>query len=291
MSDRLLAVETGGTKIVGRVLEADGRIVGEFRFPTMTPEAFLDQLSAEVGALLERRSLAGIAIAAFGPLDLDRLSPTYGTVLDTPKPGWRGFNLVQALTERFGAPVSLDTDVNAAALAEQALGAGEGLDAVAYVTVGTGIGVGLAINGQTLRGGQHPELGHLRMRRLHGDDHPSTCPFHGDCVEGLAAGPALRRRLVGRVLTAAPDVADRLVAYLGQLCAVIVLAWSPQRIVLGGGVMADAGLAPRVAKAILAELGGYGVARHAAQDGYVVRAALAHAGLEGATLMAVRSRG
>lgn len=285
--DLLLAIETGGTKIVCRLFRRDDHTVAEFRFPTTTPAEFVEQVAAGVAeALPAGGALAGVGVASFGPIDLDPTSATFGTILDSTKTAWRSFDLVRALETCFGAPVAIDTDVNAAALAEQALGAGEGLPAVAYVTVGTGIGAGLAVAGQTLRGGLHPELGHLRLCRAPGDQQPSNCPFHDDCAEGLAAGPAIQARLAGRVLADAPEVEALLVEYLGQLCAAIVLAWAPRRIVLGGGVIAHDGLAPAIEAAVLANLNGYGSASLAAGGGYIVRAGLTHAGLEGAALMA-----
>lgn len=289
MTAVLVAVETGGTKIVCRVVAPDGTVLSQFQLATGAPETAVADLVAGVAAAAPGRRVAGVGIAAFGPVDVEPTSPTYGRVLETNKPGWTDFDLAPALARAFDAPVAIDTDVNAAALAEQALGAGRGLHAVAYVTVGTGIGGGLAVAGTTLRGALHPEIGHLPLRRSPGDDLPSVCGFHAGCAEGLAAGPAVRARLKGRELAEAPEVQAMIVDYLGQLCAQLLLVWSPHRIVLGGGVMADAGLLPHIEQALRTELNGYGAARVAAAPGYLAAAELEHAGLEGAVLLARRA--
>jgi fructokinase len=154
----------------------------------------------------------------------------------TSKSGWIDSNLRARLQEQLGVPVAVDTDVNAAAIAEQRLGAGASLPSVAYVTVGTGIGAGLAIGGQSLKGALHPEAGHIRLVRRPDDQAPSTCPFHADCAEGLVSGPALRRRLgEGHDLADNPALVELVADYLGQLAAALVLVWSPHRIVWGGG--------------------------------------------------------
>lgn len=291
MTRLFAAIETGGTKIVSRVSDAEGRLVGETRLPTTTPAAVFAELGEAIAGLVGDNDLAAIGIASFGPVRIDPTAADYGAMLATPKPGWSGFNLVAAL-QRFAVPIVIDTDVNAAALAEQAKGAGVGARAVAYVTVGTGIGGGLALDGATLKGALHPEIGHLPVRRLSGDDIASRCPFHASCVEGLAAGPAVGARLAaGERLADRPDVAAIITDYLGQLCASLVMAWSPDRIVLGGGVLTGSGLAPVIAERMLAEIGDYGVADVVRQPGFLAHAALEHAGLEGALILARQAAG
>jgi len=286
----LLGVETGGTKILARVVDSDGATLGEGRWPTTTPDVAADAIVACVEA--SGASITAGGIAAFGPLIVDAADPDCGRMLETPKPDWSGSNLRAALAGRLGVPVAIDTDVNAAAVAEQALGAGRGLASVAYVTVGTGIGGGLAIDGRTLTGALHPEAGHIRLVRAPGDDVPSACPFHHECAEGLTAGPAVQRRLNGRATLAdAPDVAALVAHYVGQLLAGLVLAWSPQRIVLGGGVMSTPGLVAAIDRELLAALGGYGVGPAAVAPDFLTHAALENAGLEGALLMARRLAG
>lgn len=295
MTRRLIAaIETGGTKILCRVATADaGRQAGveapTHRFATTTPQqAVIDLAGAIQGDLRPGGVLAAIGLASFGPLVVDPASPDCGLMLPTPKLHWSGFNLAAALAERLGAPVVVETDVAAAALAEQAIGSAQGLDAVAYVTVGSGIGGALSVEGRTLKGALHPEIGHLRLRRRAGDTTPSACPFHTDCAEGLTAGPALGRRLAaGEILADRPDLKALAADYLGQLCASLALAWSPRCIVLGGGVMSTPGLLDAVADALKTALGAYGAPMIAGPD-YLRPPALEHSGLEGAMILAQR---
>jgi len=240
---------------------------------------------AENGAAGQR--LASIGIAAFGPVVLDENSRDYGRVLNTPKAGWTGSNLRAALAERFAVPVVIDTDVNAAARAEWQLGAGQGVRCLAYVTVGTGIGGGLVVDGRPLRGALHPEIGHIRLARREGDQVQSLCPFHGNCVEGLVAGPAISGRLgVNQVLSDEPLVLDLVAHYLGDLAATLVLCWSPERIVWGGGVMSTPRLLELMCSALRDALAGYGVGEIATARDFCILPALADSGLEGALLLA-----
>ncbi|GLK47877.1 fructokinase [Brevundimonas intermedia] len=276
------AVETGGTKIVWRIEDAAGVVLDEGRFATGRPEAAVEALVAAAG----NRTVAGLGVASFGPLVVDPASKDRGLMLATPKPGWTGFNLSKTLAERLQAPFVVDTDVNAAAVAEARLGAGRGARAVAYVTVGTGIGGGLCVDGRTLKGALHPEIGHMFVRRAEGDVQPSACPFHPDCAEGLAAGPAVQARLAGRRLEEADEVRAVTADYLGQLVAGLVFAWSPDRIVMGGGVMSTPGLIAEVEAAARRRINGYGAAVVMGEGGYLVVAEREHAGLDGAMLMA-----
>ncbi len=276
-----LAVETGGTKLLARLVRGE-TLVAEQRWPTTTPEAAEKSLLAMVGDL----PIAGIGIAAFGPIVVDPAAPNYGEVLATPKPGWTRANLRKALSERLGAPAAVDTDVNLAALAEQRHGAGQGCASVAYVTVGTGIGAGLARDGRTLTGALHPEIGHVPVLRRPGDDSPSGCPFHPSCAEGLAAGPGVRMRLNGRNLADSPDDFAAVADYIGQLFATIVLAWSPHRIVAGGGVLSVPRLREAAAVRMMVALGGYGVGDAAGSPGFIAAPKLDNAGLEGALILA-----
>jgi fructokinase len=280
-------VETGGTKILARVVDAGGRVLADGRWPTTTPQAALEDLAAFIAtAVPAGRSLGGIGIAAFGPVVRDERSRDYGRILNTPKPGWSGSNLRAALAGRLGVPVAVDTDVNAAARAEWQRGAGRGVRCLAYVTVGTGIGGGLVLDGRPLQAALHPEIGHIRLARREGDRAQSVCPFHENCVEGLAAGPAIARRLgANRVLTDDTAVLGLVADYLGDLAATLVLSWSPGRIVWGGGVITPP-LLERLQGALGKALAGYGVGEAATAPDFCVLAALADSGLEGALLMA-----
>lgn len=284
----MAAVETGGTKILARICALDdGEMIAERRWDTGTADQAATQIAAFLSTMPGDLSLRSVGMAAFGPLVIDPQSPDFGQMLATPKPGWEGSNLRADLQQRLAVPVTVDTDVNAAAIAEQQLGAGRGVRSLAYVTVGTGIGAGLAIDGSSLKGALHPEAGHLSVVRRGGDDFPSSCAFHSNCAEGLAAGPAVQRRLgEARDLADDPATFELVADYLGQLGAALVLAWSPNRIIWGGGVASTSSLVPHIERSLIAALGGYGVGPAARQPGFCAPAMLQNSGLEGALLLA-----
>jgi fructokinase len=237
-----------------------------------------------------RAELAAIGVSCFGPLELDPgRGAAFGSFLRTPKPGWSGFPLHARLAKELGLPVAIDTDVNGAALAEQRWGALAGADPAVYVTVGTGVGVGVVVNGRPLHGLMHPELGHLP---INGAASPGACPFHGACVEGLASAPAIRARSGLEPAQLADDhpVWPSVIDALAQLLHAIVLAYSPARIVLGGGVLERAGLRRAVSQTLILKLAGY-VPREALEaaaiERYVVAPGLgARSGLLGGLWLA-----
>jgi len=287
MAGKLVAgIETGGTKILARICDQrTGQTIAEGKWATVSADQAAEDLITFLGQ--SKRELGAIGMAAFGPLIVDPASSDYGRVLATTKSGWTGSNLREQLETEIGAPVAVDTDVNAAAIAEQAAGAGKGQASVAYVTVGTGIGAGLAIRGHTLKGALHPEGGHLPILRRPGDDFPSVCRFHGNCAEGLVSGPALRKRLgEGKSLADDPEMVGLAAYYLGQLAATLVLAWTPNCIVWGGGAISSSSIIPLIEVEMREALNGYGVGEAAYQPGFCVAAQLSNAGLEGALLMA-----
>lgn len=289
MGRKLIAgIETGGTKLLARVCDlAGGEVVAEARWQTSSPESAFNDISELLRTAAAEGELAAIGMAAFGPLVVDPSSPDYGLMLSTTKPGWTGSNLRADLAERFNVPVSVDSDVNSAAIAEQAIGAGEGLASIAYVTVGTGIGAGLSVNGRSLRGALHPEAGHLPVIRRSEDELESVCRFHVNCAEGLCSGPAINKRLgEGRELAGDLELMELVADYLGQLTASLVMAWSPCRIVWGGGIIKAAPLVPLIEKQLRAALGGYGVGPAVEQPGFCVKAELENAGLDGALILA-----
>lgn len=290
MTRRYLAgVETGGTKILARLQDlTSGETLAERKWTTGTAQRAADDLHGFLSSALPHEGrLVAVGVAAFGPLIVDPTATDYGLMLATTKPGWAGSNLRDALKERLGVPVAVESDVNAAAIAEQELGAGVGLPSIAYVTVGTGIGAGLALRGRSLVGVLHPEAGHLRLVRGADDDIASVCPFHTDCAEGLASGPAVRRRLgEDRQLADDPRLIELVADYLGQLAAALVLTWSPHRIVWGGGVIGAAPMIDAIDAAMRSSLGGYGVGPAVAEPDFCVPAKLENAGLEGALLIA-----
>ncbi|MGN6848990.1 MAG: ROK family protein [Sphingomicrobium sp.] len=184
MSEAYAGVELGGTKCVAILARGSDGIIARKTVPTTTPDETLGRLADILSAWKSGEGFAALGIASFGPLDLDS-----GRIASTPKPGWRSAQVKHWLEQAAGVPAAFDTDVNGAALAEMRWGSGRGMADFAYITVGTGVGVGLIVNDKPTRGFAHCELGHIRVARLPGDTFPGSCPFHGDCVEGLAAGP------------------------------------------------------------------------------------------------------
>ena len=253
----IAGVELGGTKCIAILARGPDAIEDEVRIPTTRP----DETLAALEAVLERwRGYAALGIASFGPIAIDPQAADYGQITVTPKPGWAHTDVARRLEKHGGVPTGFHTDVVGAALAEARWGAARGLADMAYVTVGTGIGAGMIAGGRPVDGLTHMEFGHLRPARLPGDDWIGSCPFHGACVEGLAAGSAIRARTgIAAEDMAADDPAWEGVAYtLGQLCHALVLTGVPRRIVMGGGVMTGAShLFPRVREALTRSLGGY----------------------------------
>jgi fructokinase len=236
----LAGVELGGTKCICVLGTGPQDIQAQIELPTHEPPGTLAAIESVLDEWRAHGSdFAAIGLAAFGPLNLRRGAPRYGWVSRTVKAGWSDTELLGRFARRYGLPTGIDTDVNAAARAEGRWGGAQGLADFVYVTVGTGIGAGVIVNGAPVSGANHTELGHIRVVRLPGDQFAGTCPFHGDCLEGLASGPAIQSR-TGRqpVALAADDPAWAPVAHaLGQLCQTLVLSVAPRRIFLGGGVM------------------------------------------------------
>ncbi len=251
------AIEAGGTKFVVALAATDGTIIESERIETAHPAITLAKTTAWFGAAAKRHGAIGaFGVGSFGPLELDRGSPDWGRFTTTPKPGWSGASWREALG-RFGLPIALDTDVNAAALGEWLRGAGRGSRTLAYTTVGTGIGTGVLSDGRPLMGASHYEAGHIPVRRARSDDWPGVCPFHGDCLEGLASGPAILERW-GHDLGQASMAEIVMVAdYLAQLAANLVLLHRPDRLIFGGGVMKGAGLIEVLRTATRELLGAY----------------------------------
>lgn len=276
-SGRLLAgVELGGTKCVCTLAQGPNGIIDQRTISTTTPLETLPAISSVLQDWHAGPGFAALGIASFGPLDLDRRSEHYGKILETTKPHWPGTDVCGALSKPFPVPVAFDTDVNGAALAEMRWGCAQGMDDFAYITVGTGVGVGLIVHGRPTRGIGHSELGHIRVPRLAEDRAPSVCRFHNDCIEGLASGSALVSRLGGRsVAEIAQDdpVWEPVVHTLAMLCHALVCSTGPLRISIGGGVISgQPHLLPRIEKALLDSLNDY--VRVPRTGGYVVAPAL-----------------
>ncbi|MCP4301030.1 MAG: ROK family protein [Gammaproteobacteria bacterium] len=257
-SDQCIAgIELGGTKVVCGIATGAGDVLQRTVIPTRGPKETL----IDIRTWLEPRltDSTGLGVASFGPVYVDPASPRYGHIGATPKTAWRDFDLLRAIREWTALPLALDTDVNAAALAEIRWGAASGHDNVVYVTVGTGIGGGIVANGRAVHGLMHPEIGHMKPRRLPDDDFDGLCPFHGDCFEGLAAGPAIRTRW-GEQLNELPadHPAYAMEAdYLGQLAVNLLLTASPTKLIFGGGVMNCTELLPMIRDAAARHLNDY----------------------------------
>ena len=286
------AIEAGGTKFVCAVGTGPDDLHDEIRFNTTVPAETLGRATEFFKRHNDRTPLAAIGIGSFGPVDLDPASATCGYITTTPKPGWAQAEFAGVIQRSLNIPVAFDTDVNAAAMGEYRWGAAQGLKTFIYLTVGTGIGGGAMVDGRLLHGMLHPEMGHVRIPHdWKNDPFPGACPAHGDCLEGLAAGPAMERRW-GQKAQALPasHAAWALEAeYLAQALMNFVCVLSPQRIILGGGVMQQLQLFPLVRTRLGELLNGYIQTREIADkmDEYVVPPGLGNrAGILGALALA-----
>ncbi|MCI3029174.1 ROK family protein [Desemzia sp. C1] len=238
------AIEAGGTKFVCAVSDENFTIKERVSIPTTTPE----ETMTEVFAFFDQYELTAIGIGSFGPIDVNKESDTYGYITSTPKTAWKFYDFLGSVKNRYSVPIGWTTDVNAAALGEIKLGAAKGLKSCVYLTVGTGIGGGAVINGELLEGYGHPEMGHIPVRLHLNETYKGTCPYHGDCLEGIAAGPAIEGRFgkKGHLLADQEEVWEMEAYYLAQALMNYTLILSPERIVLGGGVMKQKQLYPLV---------------------------------------------
>ena len=250
------ALEAGGTKMVCAIGDENGNILERVSIPTRTP-------AETMGPMLDffrGKGICALGIGCFGPVDLNKKSPTYGYITSTPKLAWQNYPIVAEFEKALGVPVGFDTDVNAAALGEATWGCTKDVENSIYITVGTGVGVGVIINGKPYHGMIHPEGGHILLSR-HPEDPMvgSGCPFHENCLEGLAAGPSLEKRwgVKGAELSGRKEVWELEAYYIGQAIADYILLLSPERIVLGGGVTHQEGLLALVRQEAVKQLAGY----------------------------------
>jgi len=290
MTQIFAGIEGGGTKFIVAIGTSDGRILAESRIPTTTPKEtishcvdFVHEQAKQVG------SLAAIGVASFGPIDLRPASTTYGHILPTPKEGWTDADLLGPWRETFGVPTMIDTDVNGAALGEWRWGAAQGLDTFIYLTIGTGIGGGGLIHGKLIHGLLHPEMGHIPIPK--DDEAVSICPFHEDCFEGLASGPAIEKRWEEKAENLPVDhpAWEVEAGYIASALRSYVCTLSPQRIILGGGVMEQSQLFPMIREKTQMQLNGYIQAQEILEriDEYIVPVALeGKAGILGAFVLA-----
>ena len=292
------SIEGGGTKFVCAVGTAPDGIQREARFPTTTPVETLDNvISFFKQAEQDFGRLSALGFASFGPIDPNPASPTFGYILPTPKPGWSNANVLGMLKSAFDMPIAFDLDVNGAALGEGLWGAAQGLDTFMYLTVGTGIGGGALVNGKLMHGLLHPEMGHIPLPRdKERDPFEGACPFHNDCFEGLASGPAMEKRWGQKAETLPFDhPAWELEAhYIALALASYIYTLSPQRIIIGGGVGGQAALLPLIRRNVQGLLNGYVQSPAVTQniEEYIVPPALGHrSGMLGAMALAQQALG
>ena len=249
------ALEAGGTKMVCALGDENGKIIEQISVPTKTPEETMPAIID----YFKDKGIRALGIASFGPVDLDPASPTYGYIVKTPKLPWINFDMVGTMKKALGVPVGFDTDVNGSLLGEVTWGAAKGLSDVLYITVGTGVGGGILSGGKVVHGMLHPELGHMRLIKAENDPYEGKCPFHGTCLEGLAAGPAIEARwgTPARELIDKEEVWELESYYIAQALANLILTISPKKIILGGGVMHVEKLFPLIREKVLENLNDY----------------------------------
>lgn len=286
-------VELGGTKSIA-VLATGREILERQVVATTTPDATLGALADTLERWSRERAVAGLGIASFGPIQLDPAADDHGHMLSTPKPGWSHAPIASVLTRAFPGPWALDTDVNGAALAEYDWGAGKGCRSLWYLTLGTGVGGGLVVDGRAVHGAMHPEIGHLKLRRAPGDAFAGACPFHGDCVEGLISGPALAALFEGDPAKVGDDDPrwNDVAHTLAELVGALLLTTSADRVLIGGGVaIARRQLLPRVRAKVLERLESYlPFVTPSSVDRIIAAPALgADAGPLGAVALAIRA--
>lgn len=271
---KLGALEAGGTKMVCAVGDERGNIEKKMVFPTGKP----DETMQKMIAFFKAEQIEALGIACFGPIDLHKNSSTYGYITTTPKADWANYPILPVFTKALGVPAGFDTDVNGALLGEKTWGAAKDIDNCMYITIGTGVGAGIMTEGRLLHGMLHPEAGHILLGRRAGDDGKSSCPYHENCLEGLASGPAIRLRYGKAAQELAGDeVCMELESYyIGQALVNFICTLSPQRIILGGGVMHMPGLIERVRESVRKQLAGYILTRELADlSHYIVLPSLA----------------
>ncbi len=270
---RLGGLEAGGTKMVCAIGNENGELEKRVSFPTKTPEETIPLLIE----FFKEEKIDALGIGCFGPIDPVKESSTYGYITSTPKKGWENYPIVQKFEEALQIPVGFDTDVNSSVLGEVTFGDSKELHSVVYVTIGTGIGAGVYINGKLLHGNMHPEAGHILIRKREGDSFQGNCPFHGDCFEGLCSGPAIEKRY-GKPAVELKDETEvwkLMGVYIAQALMNYTLCYAPQRIILSGGVMHQTQLFPIIRQEFEKLLAGYITTKEVKDvDSYIVPCSL-----------------
>lgn len=270
---RIGALEAGGTKMVCAIGDENGKVWDRISIPTETPEVTMPQIIS----YFKGHSIEALGLGCFGPVDLNKNSETYGYITSTPKLAWRNYNIAGELRDKLQVPIGFDTDVNSSVLGEVTFGCGKNLDNVIYITVGTGVGVGIYVNRQLLHGMVHPEAGHMLLSKHKDDSYEGNCPYHKTCLEGLAAGPAIEKRWGAKAidLSDKPLVWDLEAYYLAQAIVNYILILSPNKIILGGGVMHQKHLFPLIRNYVIELLSGYINSKELEDiDHYIVPASL-----------------
>ncbi|MBQ7559948.1 MAG: ROK family protein [Synergistaceae bacterium] len=259
------ALEVGGTKMVCAVGDESGQILDQVSIPTSTPDETMPKVieyfkSKVDPSLPDEEKIRALGVACFGPVDVRKNSKTYGNILNTPKIAWRNYPMLKTLQDALGGlPIGFDTDVNGSLLGEATWGCAKGLQDAVYFTIGTGIGMGAISSGKPVHGMLHPEAGHLAMSIVPGDDYKGHCPSHGACFEGMASGPAIEERWGKKAkdLADKPEVWELEAKYIAQALTDIIYTLSPQKIILGGGVMSHTQLFPLIRKYVLEYINNY----------------------------------
>lgn len=267
------ALEAGGTKMVCAIGDEKGHIQEKISIPTKTPAETIPQLIDFYG----KYQIQALGIGCFGPIDLDPDSKTYGYITSTPKLAWQNYNIVGVFQEALGCPIGFDTDVNGSVLGEATFGQAAGKKCVVYLTIGTGVGAGIYIEGKLLHGMLHPEAGHVLIQKRSSDTFAGKCPFHNRCLEGLAAGPAIEARWGKKAVELADkaEVWDLEAYYIAQALVNYILTLSPDMIILGGGVMHQEQLFPLIRSYVKEMLNGYIRTKELEQmEKYIVPASL-----------------
>ena len=258
------SLEAGGTKMVCAIGDEQGNILERVSIPTLAPETTMPAILD----FFKNKNISALGIGCFGPVDLDKKSPTYGYITTTPKLAWRNYDIVGVCKKELGIPVGFDTDVNGSALGEATWGCTKELDNSIYITVGTGIGVGVIIDKKPYHGMLHPEGGHIFLARHPQDPmERGVCPYHELCLEGLASGPSIQARWgkPGVELADRKEVWELEAYYLAQAICSYIMILSPERIIVGGGVAHQEQMMPLIRKEVLRQMGGY-IAAKGMQD-------------------------
>ncbi|MFA9398968.1 MAG: ROK family protein [Clostridiaceae bacterium] len=283
-------IEAGGTKFICAISDENGNIIDKASYKTTFPE----ETMKDVIGFFKDKDFSSIGVGCFGPIDPSISSKTYGYITSTPKVAWTNYNIIGELKKHFNVPIGFDTDVNGAALGEQKFGAGIGLDSLVYITIGTGIGAGIIVDNNLIHGLLHPEAGHILLKRHKEDPYEGKCPYHKDCFEGLASGPAINERWGINAKDISTDhFAWELEAYyIAQALVNYILIVSPKKIIIGGGVMQQEHLFPLIRKNVLDMLNGYVSKKEILEDidNYIVYPALGqNAGIKGSFALAMKA--